>query len=163
MPYSASSVTDSAPRKGAKDEVVYKYKFNERKLPLSPSLAIEDMQELKQATVYKHGCTNDIRQIWQRVSEKTCMNVEQKYVHRRLQSLLDSILAHHYTFKISYSYVHDRLLLRRELAKEGLLTEAELKHNTGSNQNEVTLKKGKKRRRRQNRAYKVTNTHMERM
>ena len=78
MPYSASSVEEDASAKRRNGDVVYKYKFSEKKLPLSPSLVIEDVKELQDVQVYKHGCTNDIRVIWKRVSDKTCMNVEQK-------------------------------------------------------------------------------------
>mmetsp|Transcript_12535 Transcript_12535/g.22728 ORF Transcript_12535/g.22728 Transcript_12535/m.22728 type:complete len:398 (-) Transcript_12535:1655-2848(-) len=64
VPYSRSS--SSLPAQGP--DVEYKRKFTDTKIPIAP--AYKGKRNLENVQVYKHGCTNDIREMWREATKR---------------------------------------------------------------------------------------------
>jgi hypothetical protein len=63
-PYSRESLVDPLPPKGGAD---YRRAFLDSKIPLMPAFAGDATGE---APVFKHGCTNDLREVWRSVCKR---------------------------------------------------------------------------------------------
>lgn len=101
---------------------------NEIKLPLDPYLSDIKIDREYKLKLFRIGCTNDIRNLWRKVSEETCFKSENK------PSLI------------------------RELLKEGLINENDIKLN--NKQAILKARQKRKRKRRNRRPIKISNTHM---
>jgi len=64
VPYSRSSNRDPLPRKNSE----FMRTFTDIKVPLATQL--REPQALHNTTVFKHGCTNDVRRVWRRACDK---------------------------------------------------------------------------------------------
>jgi hypothetical protein len=63
-PYSRSSQVDPLPPKGGAD---YRRALTDSKVPLMPAFAGDASGEV---SVFKHGCTNDLREVWRSVCKR---------------------------------------------------------------------------------------------
>lgn len=126
-PFSATSMSKSQLEAEHK-EITFNYKFTDTKLPLDPSLVASgqhllqnkdsgELADKKEVRLYKFGCTNDIRSLWRKVSEKTCFKAEQQ------SNLL------------------------KEMVSEGLITREQIKEQNERTRIEIRSKRKKKRRR----------------
>jgi hypothetical protein len=85
-PYSTSSIKD--PHKGKKgDARIYSKDFTEKSIPIAPPLE----SSVQDVPVFKHGCTNDIRSYWHKISNekgniKTGRDLDRALIDARLLS-----------------------------------------------------------------------------
>ena len=115
-PFSCSSM-DKSNLEAEHKQTTFIYKFTDKKLPVDPPLSTINSTEGEiDVKLFKYGCTNDVRDLWRKVSEKTCFKAEQK------PSLIKEMLA------------------------EGLITEEQIKEQNRKTLFEVKSKRKRKRR-----------------
>mmetsp|Transcript_16737 Transcript_16737/g.32553 ORF Transcript_16737/g.32553 Transcript_16737/m.32553 type:complete len:428 (+) Transcript_16737:103-1386(+) len=79
VPYSRSSADPPRPPK----EGDYKLVFTDSKVPINPSIA-KEATPLEGVTALKHGCTNDVKELWREVCKKHHYRAQQSPVLDRL-------------------------------------------------------------------------------
>eukprot|EP00924_Labyrinthula_sp_SR-Ha-C_P005175 snap_masked-scaffold_1-processed-gene-23.44-mRNA-1 protein AED:1.00 eAED:1.00 QI:0/-1/0/0/-1/1/1/0/365 len=134
-PFSVSSLSGSHKNHLEEEhrEIDFKFSFNEKRLPVDglSSIKAEGETESSQVVkVFRYGCTNDMRDLWRQVTEKTL-----------------------------YKSEHEQILMR-EMVNEGLLLQQQMNSLNSKRQRNNINQGKKKKRRRMNRPLKITNTHM---